>query len=191
MLPVTAPPSAPRAIPDCIVVPAETESTSWGQNDPLVQAVVQSYRTSKMQGDARTAKQMLSLLLTIEGATQKEVMELCSYTDPVCRPGQDVWVAAFVNGAVRGSKVRGKLVSVDAAGLCTVDVEDKSAEGVAAERLQVPVGIVTSTKTVVCTFHQVRAAVNHAAMSYPGAPVPKMVRMLERLDPARAKYLAG
>ena len=79
MLPVTAPPAPhPAAIPDCIVVPAETETTTQGQNDPLVRAVVQSYRICKMQGDVRTAKQMLSLLRTVEWATQKEVMELCS-----------------------------------------------------------------------------------------------------------------
>ena len=134
---------------------------------------------------------MLSLLLTIKGATQKEVMELCSYTDPVGQPGQDVWVVASVYGPIRGRKARGKLVSVDVAnGMCVVDVEHKSAEGVGAQQHRVALHLVKSTKTVVCTFHQIRAAMNHAAVRYPGAPVPQMVRVLERLDLARAKYLA-
>ena len=176
-------PPGRHALPDCIA-PAETETTTWTRNDPLIQAVVQSYRVSKMQGDRRTAKQMLSLLLTIEGATQSEVMELCSYTDPVGQPGQDVWVLASVHGPSKGcKKVRGKLVSVDAAhGHCIVDV--------GAQQQQVALNLVISTRTVVCTFHQIRAALNHAAVRYPGAPVPRMVRMLERLDPARAQFFA-
>lgn len=106
---------------------------------------LKSLGVSKMQGDRRTATQMLSLLLTVKGAAQSEVMELCSYTDPVGQPDQDVWVLASVLGPIRGRKVRGKLVSVDTARRhCIVNV--------GAQRHRVALDLVRSTKTVLCTF---------------------------------------
>ena len=135
---------------------------------------------------------MLSLLLTVPGATQKAVIELCSVVHPVNELGQQVWVAASMDGPVQGRKVLGKLVGMDeSSGLCIVDVEDKSAHAAAStRRVQVSSKLVRSVKTVLCTYHQIKAALCHAAVRYPGAPVPKLARSIERLDATRAKFVS-
>ena len=160
------------------------QSSGTSTQNSVLPALANAYRKSIKANDKRTARSILSVLVS-SALTDKEVISLCSECSPIVA-GDTVSVLLHANA-------RRNMIALAVAdeGIKVVTIANAlSSQGENSDFEIVPAKNVRVLGLVTCTLDQIKVAKLHAAVHYPGAKVTSVITRAGGISPERASFVA-